>query len=178
MASLQKRTEDDDSGDYLGDMLLMKGTQSRAENPSSAEASKPVDNERLSIIQDEKENTLQKQSVESLRGAANGTISPAGTLHRLATMQANKSWSHDGQRIITPPLRTSSANQHRTAAPRTTVRETQASIVDEEKENFKARQIFIASQSTASTSKESLVQKLGKKAKGRQLVAEALSFFR
>ncbi|KAL3424815.1 RSP [Phlyctema vagabunda] len=35
---------------------------------------------------------------------------PVGTMKRLATLRIHKGWAHDGRRIITPPLRTSSAN--------------------------------------------------------------------
>jgi hypothetical protein len=72
------------------------------------------------VILDEKENAL-KDSCDSIPGlqiVANG--SPASTLDRLATLKIKKSYGNDGQRIVTPPLRTSSGNslsQTRTVAP-------------------------------------------------------------
>lgn len=86
---------------------------------------------RLSVIQDEKEN-LREDSLENPSNTKNG--SPVGTMRRLATLKVKKSWAHDGQMIITPPLRTSSANslnQNRNATPLPTVTDT----VMEEREN-------------------------------------------
>ncbi|PBP19580.1 hypothetical protein BUE80_DR009600 [Diplocarpon rosae] len=111
MASLHMTAEDDESGEYE----ITKGTPSRAQcrsEPSLLMDMEDPTRSRLSIIQDEKENILQSVSCENLPsavlpGAVNG--SPTNTLRRLATLKV-KSWSHDGHRIITPPLRTSSAN--------------------------------------------------------------------
>jgi hypothetical protein len=61
----------------------------------------------LSIIQDE--NFPSEEKVVSLKSTSNGN-SPVGTLKRLATLRAKKSWQPNGSRIITPPLRNSSAN--------------------------------------------------------------------
>jgi hypothetical protein len=74
---------------------------------------------RLSVIQDEKENIMQDpfENPPALFNARNE--SPVGTMKRLATLKVKKSWGSDGQRIITPSLRTSSANslnQNRTAS--------------------------------------------------------------
>jgi hypothetical protein len=111
---------------------------SRVEN-SSSESLKQGDidemtRSRLSVIQDEKEN-IKEDSFENLPNmnfVQSG--SSVGTMRRLATLKVKKSWAHDGQRIITPPLRTSSANsisQNRNVTPLSTVTDT----VIEEKEN-------------------------------------------
>ncbi len=71
---------------------------------------------RLSVIKDEIIQLDEK--VVCLTGATNGS-SPVGTLKRLATLRAKKSLQPNGSRVITPPLRTSSANsinQTRTAS--------------------------------------------------------------
>jgi hypothetical protein len=62
---------------------------------------------RLSIIQDE--NLPFEEKSVSLTSAANGN-SPVSTLKCLATLRSKKSWQPNGSRVITPPLRTSSAN--------------------------------------------------------------------
>jgi len=78
---------------------------------------------RLSVIQDEKENFQQDhfEIPSTLQGGPNSSpVSSVGTIRRLATLKGKQSWVRDGQRIITPPLRASSANsitQHRTATP-------------------------------------------------------------
>ena len=89
---------------------------------------------RLSVIQDEKEN-LKDDSFETLPNMNFGpTGSPIGTMRRLATLKGKKSWAHEGQKVIAPPLRTSSANsvnQNRNVTPLSLVTET----VMGEKEN-------------------------------------------
>lgn len=101
---------------------------------------------RLSIIPDEKENLL-KDSFETLPGLHIGTNgSPASSLNRLATLKIKTSWGNDGHRIITPPLRTSSANSVKQT--RTAVLPSAVDTLIEEKENipqFKA--ISFASES-------------------------------
>lgn len=111
MASLHMTAEDDEPGEHD----ISKATPSRAEYHSEQIQMPETDDptrSRLSVIQDEKENIAQSDSFENLPNVAFTTAtngSPATTLRRLATLKV-KSWSHDGHRIITPPLRTSSAN--------------------------------------------------------------------
>lgn len=157
MASLHKTAEDDESGETD----VMRFTPARNENNSS-ESSQYKDPDdptrsRLSVIQDEKENTQYRNSLETpdtLSPAANG--SPASTLRRLATLKVKTSWGPDGQRIITPPLRTSSANS--VNQNKVTSLSTVTDLGTEEKENIP----HVPSALAAATS-----QKQGKKAKGK-----------
>jgi hypothetical protein len=134
MASLNKTMEDDDSVDNDAP----KVTYSRAQHNSSESSALPEVDEaaasRLAAGQDEKEILKQNDSIENLSSrkyTSNG--SPAETLRRFATLKGQKSCPHDGQRIITPPLRTSSANSvsQSRITPRSTVSDKQC----EEKEN-------------------------------------------
>lgn len=173
MASLHKTAEDDESGETD----VMRFTPVRNENNSSESSQyKDLDDptrSRLSVIQDEKENTQHRNSLETpgtLSPAANG--SPASTLRRLATLKVKTSWGPDGQRMITPPLRTSSANS--VNQNRVTSLSTVTDLGTEEKENIP----HVPSALAAATS-----QKQGKKAKGkgisRTVVTEGiLNFFR
>jgi hypothetical protein len=166
MASLHKTTEDNESSDFD----FQKATPVRTEN-SSSESSQQKDLEdstrsRLSVIPDEKENTYHKDSFETpcaLSSGANG--SPASTLRRLATLKVKASWGPDGQRIITPPLRTSSANS--VSQSRVTSLSTVTDLGIEEKENIPQAQ---STQATPTS------QKQAKKSKGigmsRNIVAE------
>ena len=157
MASLHKTAEDDESSETD----VMRFTPVRNENNSS-ESSQYKDPDdptrsRLSVIQDEKENTQYRNSLETpgtLSPAAKG--SPASTLRRLATLKVKTSWGPDGQRIITPPLRTSSANS--VNLNKVTSLSTVTDLGTEEKENIP----HVPSALTAATS-----QKQGKKAKGK-----------
>ncbi|CZR50979.1 uncharacterized protein PAC_00854 [Phialocephala subalpina] len=112
VASLYTATEDEEAGDHD----LPKSTPRRPRSDSTIPVYQDIDDptkSKLSVIHDEKENMQQNSSVEhlgSLTSAPNS--SPVTSIRRLATMKV-KSWSHDGQRIITPPLRTSSANSVR-----------------------------------------------------------------
>ena len=134
MASLHKAAEDD----ACAEIEASKATLSRSEDYSSETIPLPdVDDHtrsRLSIIQDEKEN-IRDDSFESLPGVAFGqNDSPAGTMRRLATLNVKRSWVNDGQRIITPPLRTSSANSLN--QNRTTTLSTVTDMPVEEKEHM------------------------------------------
>ena len=157
MASLHKTAEDDESGETD----VMRFTPVRNENNSSESSQyKDLDaptRSRLSVIQDEKENTQYRNSLETpgtLSPVANG--SPASTLRRLATLKVKTSWGPDGQRMITPPLRTSSANS--VNQNRVTSLSTVTDLGTEEKENIP----HVPSALAAATS-----QKQGKKAKGK-----------
>jgi hypothetical protein len=134
MASLHMTAEDDE----LGETDFLKATPARAEHHSSETSQhKEVDDltrSRLSVIQDEKENIQHRESFETPRALAPGANdSPASTLRRLATLKVKTSWGPDGQRMITPPLRTSSANSVNQVriAPLSTVTD----LLTEEKEN-------------------------------------------
>lgn len=157
MASLHKTAEDDESGETD----VMRFTPVRNENNSSESSQyKDLDDptrSRLSVIQDEKENTQYRNSLETpgtLSPAANG--SPASTLRRLATLKVKTSCGPDGQRMITPPLRTSSANSVNQNG--VTSLSTVTDLGTEEKENIP----HVPSALAAATS-----QKQGKKAKGK-----------
>jgi hypothetical protein len=168
MASLHRTAEDDE----FAETEVLKATPARNEN-SSSETSQYKDlndltRPRLSVIQDEKENIQQKDSFETprtLSPAANG--SPASTLRRLATLKVKTSWGPDGQRMVTPPLRTSSANSVNQS--RVTPLSTVTDLGTEEKENIPQ----VQSPQTAATS-----QRQGKKTKGigmsRAVVAEGI----
>jgi hypothetical protein len=168
MASLHRTAEDDESGE----IDLLKATPARAEHHSSEtsqykELAEPT-RSRLSVIQDEKENTQQKDSFETPRALTPGINgSPASTLCRLATLKVKSSWGPEGQRIITPPLRTSSANSVNQS--RITSLSAVTDLAIEEKENIPQAEAAEA----APTS-----QKQGKKAKGmgmsRAVVAEGI----
>jgi hypothetical protein len=133
MASLHKATEDDPATETEAP----KTAPGLEEPNSSEEIALPevqdLIKSRLSVIQDEKEN-LQKDSVESLPAITVGSDdSPASTLRRFATTKIKSSWAPDGQRIITPPLRTSSANSLNQS--RATSLSMAADVPTEEKEN-------------------------------------------
>jgi hypothetical protein len=168
MASLHKTAEDDESSETD----LPKATPVRNENNSSESSQcKDLDDptrSRLSVIQDEKENIQQRDSFEiprALSSGANG--SPASALRRLATLKVKTSRGPDGQRVITPPLRTSSANSVNQC--RVTPLSTVTDLGTEEKENIPQVQ---SSQAAPAS------QKQGKKSKGvgmsRNVVAEGL----
>jgi hypothetical protein len=168
MASLHRTAEDDESGE----MDMLRATPVSAEHNSSETSQyKELDDptrSRLSVIQDEKENIQQQDSFDTPRALTPGTNgSPASTLRRLATLKVKSSWGPDGQRIITPPLRTSSANSVNQS--RVTPLSTVTDLATEEKENIRQAQ----SAQAASTS-----QKQGKKVKGmgmsRAVVAEGI----
>jgi hypothetical protein len=121
IASLHKPTEDD----FVNENEVPRTYSPARVDQRSSDANVLSETDdlaksQLSVILDEKENVL-KDSLESIPGlqiGANG--SPASTLNRLATLKIKKSYGNDGQRIITPPLRTSSANslsQTKTVAP-------------------------------------------------------------
>jgi len=155
MASLHKTTEDDE----FSEAELPKPIPARTEN-SSSESSQYKDLEdstrsRLSVIQDEKENSHHKDSFDMPSALAPGAKgSPASTLRRLATLKVKASWGPDGQRIITPPLRTSSANS--VSQSRITPLSTVTDLGLEEKENIPqvpSTQVAPASQKQAKKSK-------------------------
>ncbi len=134
MASLHRTAEDNESGE----IDLLKATPPHTENHSSETSqNKEADDltrSRLSVIQDEKENIQQRDSLETPRALNPGTNgSPASTLRRLATLKVKTSWGPDGQRMITPPLRTSSANSANQV--RTTPLSAVTDLVAEEKGN-------------------------------------------
>jgi hypothetical protein len=131
MASLQKATEDESS------IEVDPPRASPAEHGSSEAVTIPdaddMTRSRLSVIQDEKEN-FQHGSVESVASntfEADG--SPVGSMHRRAAPKIKASSRPDGQRITTPPLRTSSANSPN--QNRATPLATGAEDPSEEKEN-------------------------------------------
>jgi hypothetical protein len=168
MASLHRTAEDDESGETE----MLKTTPARNDNHSSDSSQyndlDDLTRSRLSVIQDEKENIQHRVSSETPRGlspSVNG--SPASTLRRLATLKVKTSWGPEGQRITTPPLRTSSANSVNQS--RVTPLSTVTDLGAEEKENIPQSQAVQA----APTS-----QKQGKKPKSmgmsRAVVAEGI----
>lgn len=169
MASLHMTAEDDESSETD----VLKSLPTRLEQQSS-EASMYKDADdltkpRLAVIQDEKENTQPSDSMETPRALSPATnVSPASTLNRLATLKVKTSWGPDGQRTITPPMRTSSANS--VSHTRITSLSTVANVGTEDKENVQQAEC------TPPTT-----QKQGKKGKGRNrdVVVEGFrNFFR
>lgn len=136
MASLHKYAEEDGSAEYEP-----KGTPARAEHNSTDNKSEPDDlgRSRLSVIQDERENAPHKDSFENLTALAFGLTggSPQSTMRPFVSLRGKKSWQIEGHRMVTPPLRTSSANSFSQSqikiAPLPTI--TDAALV-EEKENI------------------------------------------
>ncbi|TAQ86042.1 hypothetical protein B7494_g5624 [Chlorociboria aeruginascens] len=169
MASLHKNTEDDSTPEMETSTAGNSWLDRHSSERKSLSESDDVSKSRLSIIQDEKENIL-RASHESLPTLNNGSnSSPASTLRRLATLKVKKSWGHDGQRIITPPLRTSSANS--ASQNRNTPLATVMDVQIEEKENVPRIKTL------------QVTQKPGKWGKGvgknRAVVAEGIrNFFR
>lgn len=107
MASLQ-RTLDDES---LADIETPKPLLATFEDNSSEEtpSSKLDDTSMLPsfLINGEKENA-PKHFIDPHTNVTAG--SPLGAVRRLATLKVKTIWAPDGQSIIIPPLRTSSAN--------------------------------------------------------------------
>ncbi|KAL5320978.1 hypothetical protein ACEPPN_011788 [Leptodophora sp. 'Broadleaf-Isolate-01'] len=189
MASLHMTAEDDESGEHD----VPKVTPSRGEchsEPNQLSESDDPTRSRLSVIQDEKENMAQWETFENLSGmVVNANGSPVNTLHRLATLKV-KSWSHDGQRIITPPLRTSSANSvpmnRVTPTPMSTMTDLVIEEKGEDKENVPQVQTQQRIEVLGSTGKQAKKEKEKDKERGRGLgmskrvgVAEGIrNFFR
>lgn len=135
MASLHKAVGEDGPVENEGSKLAALSSELSSRDNISLTESEDTVRTRLAVIQDEKENILQ----DSLDGRPSAPVgsngSSAGTLRRLATLKVKKSWGgHDGQRITTPPLRTSSANS--LSQSRTSTLSTVADVPTEEKENM------------------------------------------
>jgi hypothetical protein len=91
------------------------GWESIVRRTSSTDASEDATTSRLSVIQDE--NSPLDEKNQDFANSAKAE-SPVSTLKRLATLRMKRSWQPDGSRMITPPLRTSSANSmKRTRTP-------------------------------------------------------------
>jgi hypothetical protein len=172
MASLHITAEDDESIHTKLPRAAGGYDHRSSETSTLAEVDESI-KVRLSIIQDDKESMLQNESADNLSALAVGSPgSPPGTMRRFATLKGKKSWAYDGQRIITPPLRTSSANSVNQK------RATSLSIVTdvqfEEKENLPQ---------TKPAQPPPAVEKSEKKGRGigmnRAVVAEGIrNFFR
>ena len=106
LASIHHPTDEKDDVDSTKGTYA-EGCEGIVLEKSATEESDHTTVSRLSIIQDE--NLPFNEKVVSLTSVINGN-SPVGTLKRLVTLRANKSWQPNGSRNITPPLRTSSAN--------------------------------------------------------------------
>jgi hypothetical protein len=106
LASIHYPADDKDDVDSTK-CTYAKGWEGTVLEKSSTEESDDATVSRLSIIHDE--NLPFEEKVVSLASPINGS-SPVGTLKRLATLRVKKSWQPNGSRMITPPLRTSSAN--------------------------------------------------------------------
>lgn len=160
VASLHATTEDDEATDHD----IPKVTPRRLRSDSTIPAYEADDStkSKLSVIHDVKENVIHNNSVEhlgSLTSAPND--SPVTSIRRLTTMKV-KSWSHDGQRIITPPLRTSSANSvHQSQGQvRATTPLSMSTITDtigEDKENSSQVKILKTPQTPASKPRKARV---------------------
>jgi hypothetical protein len=110
MASLH-RTLDDDP---MVESEISKPIPATCEDDLNYGTSPPeLDDTRKSsllTIPGEKENAFNNP-VDTLGSMTHRTTGgPLGAVRRLATLRAKTSWALDGQRIMTPPLRTSSAN--------------------------------------------------------------------
>ncbi|KAK0119222.1 hypothetical protein ONS95_008080 [Cadophora gregata] len=187
MASLHMTAEDDESGEHD----IPRATPSRGEchsEPNQLPESDDPARSRLSVIQDEKEQLLHSEPIENSASMPVGaTGSSASTLRRLATLKV-KSWSHDGQRIITPPLRTSSANSvpmnRITPTPMSTMTDLMIEEKFEEKENVPQVQSRQKMDLLGTASKHAKKEKEKEKGRGSGLgkrvgVAEGIrNFFR
>ncbi|RDW84977.1 Dbl-containing protein [Coleophoma cylindrospora] len=93
--------------------------------------------------------------------------SSSASLKRLATLKFKAGWGPDGQRIVTPPLRTSSANSAAYSKP--TTASTMIDVAGEDKENNTESQLDI----------KQLREKKSKGAVRNRLMAEGIwNFFR
>jgi hypothetical protein len=113
ITSLQKMADDEFGNEYETTRTRTNSPHRSDHSPNEANTRQDPEDlaiSRLSVIQDEKENirTGSFDTIPGIRSASNG--SPASTLRRMATASVKKGLGHDGHRIITPPLRTSSAN--------------------------------------------------------------------
>lgn len=169
MASLHKNVEDEES---LEPESQRRVAQCLSETIPSSE-NEDLTKSRLSVIEDEKENISRNgslnDSLKKLRtfiSVTNG--SPAGSLRPVLPLGVKKSWTADGQRIITPPLRTSSANSVNPAR-RTSLSTVTHSMIMEDKENDPRPSDTQAPQPGIKLVKKSKV--IGK---GRSAVAEGL----
>jgi hypothetical protein len=84
-----------------------QGFESIVLDASSAAGSDDTSTSRLSIIQDE--NSPFDEKAPPMTDTKHA-CTPPGTLKRLATLRGKKSWEPEGARVITPPLRASSAS--------------------------------------------------------------------
>ena len=137
MASLHKTTGDDESAESEIPNSMPLGYESHfSETVVPPDAVEDDFIARLSVIHDERDSFKQTSSLEALPILPLGSNScPAGTSRRSTTLKVKKSWAPDRQRIITPPLRASSANSmnhNRAATPLSTVTD----LIIEDKENI------------------------------------------
>lgn len=107
VASLHKAAEDEAPLDV--DISKTSPVEHRSSEGVTRPDTDDLAPTRLSVIQDEKEN-FQKRSVESSSSMLGSDGSPVGSMQRLSNKKIQGSLETDGQRIVTPPLRTSSAN--------------------------------------------------------------------
>jgi hypothetical protein len=131
VVSLQKATEDELPLDV--DVLQTSPVEQGSSEETMLPDAEDMTRSRLSVIQDEKEH-VQNGSVEGIGYILRSDGSSMGSMHRFVHKTVKGSLGPDGQRIITPPLRTSSANslnQNR-AAPLSTGTD----VPSEEKENI------------------------------------------
>lgn len=128
---------------------------------------------RMISLQADKENHMKSESTDSLSALGGGlSDSPGSAMRRFATLKGKRSWVRDGQRIITPPLRTSSANSAKQ------IRSTSLSTVaDSQCEDMKSMSPLIQTPSPATSDKRA--KKLKGLGKNRTVVAEGIrNFFR
>lgn len=131
IASLQKASEED----LPADLDTRKPSFSKARFGFGALDAIDIKGMPLFLDgQDDKENN--QTDSDSCRATSNRSSSgPLGSMRRLATLKVKKSWTLDGHRIITPPLRTSSASANSLAQSRKTSLSTVTDAVIEEKES-------------------------------------------
>jgi hypothetical protein len=131
IASLHRAAEDDSP--IENDKNVVNRDENTSITAATVAEAGDMTKPRLSIIQDEKEN-FQHESIKSLPSSLYGLESGQyGTMRNSAPLKLKNSWAPDGQLMITPPLRTSSANSTTRGKIGTLV--TVSVIAAEDKEN-------------------------------------------
>jgi hypothetical protein len=162
LASLHKTTDDDLPAD------TEMSTQTTRVESSSTEGALSLDigskgKPRLSVIQAERgDNHKTSTSFQSSMLYSTAAISTL-PLTKLATLKAKTVWASDGRRIITPPLRTSSANSVYQSTNRAISSSTIPDAVAEEKENSSQSPQVTPVQIEAKQQKHSMWKSNGKR---------------
>lgn len=105
--SSTNRTADEKREAFCAKHPYSQGFESIVPDTSSAAGSDESPTSLLSISQDE--NSQFDEKTPPITDTIH-SCTPTGTLKRLATLRGKKSWEPEAVRVITPPLRASSAN--------------------------------------------------------------------